>query len=682
MTEDLIRILPAALLVGVLPGYFWAAVLFGARDLVERLAHSTALSMGLVPSAALLQTSLFGGGVTLEISIVSALAVFATGLAARLYFGAAPELTPLHSWISPPNAPALLLLTLASALLLFSTLADDPPDTYMLATALLVVFAGAVNLFGSNRAPSPETEASSSNSRLRNMVFSAAALLVFSLTLLRGYLGPALRDWPFLRGGDQYSHAVMANSMLSEGNYDSYLVYPPGFSTLTAATSRLSGLEPLEIFPVLAPALLLLPALACYALGRMLGGRWCALAAAFFAGMLLSGTYENIAGARYPNLVSAQFLLVLTIAALIRTYHSPSIRSGLLLAVLGSSVVLYHSVASFYLAMLLALISILFLPYLLLIRRRREALALFSSLALLGSLSVIHAWDTYDLPTLISGLLSGSETGAGGAGVAIAIGTQPPLSLRHLIESTSQPVLWLGVFGALLLATGWKGNTLTRTTLLLWTFLLFAGSRTALSGFPQRFERDLGMPLSALAALALISILSSFALRSPPAKSLALAAVAIISIAAAIQTGQNLEAAAKPSVTITPEAAEAGEWLAENNTGGNIISTPTLSPNVSNRAVLALGGYTGLQSYPERRARTPRSLPPSGRETIEASYWTIQNPEGERTKAILERYDIRHLLFDKSYAGWREFDARDALYRKTFENESVVIFAPRHTEPE
>jgi hypothetical protein len=86
--------------------------------------------------------------------------------------------------------------------------------------------------------------------------------VILPLTAVRAYAGPVRHDWPYLRGSDQFSHAVMAEQMLAHGGYASYLIYPPGFSSLTAVICRVSGLTPLALFPVLAPALLVLTALA------------------------------------------------------------------------------------------------------------------------------------------------------------------------------------------------------------------------------------------------------------------------------------------------------------------------------------------------------------------------------------------------------------------------------------
>ena len=122
---------------------------------------------------------------------------------------------------------------------------------------------------------------------------------------------------------------------------------------MTANVSLLSGLEPLEIFPLLAPAILLLPVLSLYVLARRLWGPDYGLAAAAFAGLVLNGPYQYFSDAMYPNMFTSQFLLVLSIAGLLELYARPSVRTGLLFVLLGSSVVLYHQVASLYLVLFL-----------------------------------------------------------------------------------------------------------------------------------------------------------------------------------------------------------------------------------------------------------------------------------------------------------------------------------------
>ena len=61
---ELIRAVAAASLVALLPGWFWAAT----PDRAERLTYSVALSMALVPAAALVPMRLLDTGVTLAVA--------------------------------------------------------------------------------------------------------------------------------------------------------------------------------------------------------------------------------------------------------------------------------------------------------------------------------------------------------------------------------------------------------------------------------------------------------------------------------------------------------------------------------------------------------------------------------------------------------------------------------------
>src|SRR5215216_3154257 len=654
MLYELIRALLAAALVALLPGWFWTRVLIpssssssSSSDLYERLTYSLALSMALVPAIALIPTRLFGMGVSLSVTVVCVGVVFFSGLGVSLLVGSAKEGTeePLGS---PPHMLGMLTLGLLAAAfgLGLGVVAGVVPGVQirppvsvslapgmgvMFAIALLVFFAGLVYLVESR----PEPQDWPVGPRRPLVVLAQRLLLpaVLVLALLRGYVGPVLHDWPFIRGVDHYSHAVMAELMMTEGKIEPYLIYPPSFHTMTAMICRLTALEPLEVFPLLAP-------------------------------ILLGGIYYYYNDAMYPNLVAAQFLIVLAVAALVRVYAQPSIRSGLLLALLGSSVVLYHQVSSLYLAALLALVGVMFVPYLL-VKDRGRGVVLLCSLALLGLLSVIYAWDTYDLPQAVAGLLGGSGSSATDDAVSMAIGTQPPYSLDVLAGvMVSQPVVWLGLL-----------------------VLLFVGSRTSLSGFPQRFGRDLCVPLAVFAAFGFLAILRSLGQRKPVAAVfMASLTVLLASTLVGVRVVSSLESASAPSVqmTMTPEIAAAGEWLREHNEGGNIMVSPHVN-QVPSRMMLAMGHYSALQSFEVWQIERPRDLPPTGDRPLRDVLWTMNHPKGERTDQILEEYDIRYIVLYKNMPDrptadyWKGFEARPGLYRTVFENGDVLIVTRRET---
>src|SRR5215211_5174693 len=694
MLYELIRALLAAALVALLPGWFWTRVLIpssSSSDLYERLTYSLALSLALVPAIALIPTRLFGMGVSLSVTLVCVGIVFFSGLGASLWFGSGKGSSSEEVVGSSPHMLGMLTLGLLAAafgLGLGVVAGVVPGVTAEILVALLVLLGGISHLLvpGRSMPQASERPAEPWGSAVAPAVRYAALSAVLVLALLRGYLGPVLHDWPYPRGVYRYEHAVMTSMTLSEGTTESFMLYPPGFHTMTAMICRLTALEPLEVFPLLAPILLVLPALALYALARRMWGWHYGVAAALFS-ILLGGTYLHFAEARYPNFMGTQFLIVLAVAALVRLYAQPSIRSGLLLALLGSSVVLYHQIASYSLAVLLALVGVMFVPYLL-VKDRGRGVVLVWSLALLGLLSVIYAWDTYDLPHLIAGLVGESETGRGGEAVAMAIGTKSAYDLGHLLMTTSQPVVWLGLLGVLLVGGELLRRrvevpqTLAYLTLIFWVVLLFVGSRTPLSGFPDRFERDLGIPLAVFAAFGFLAIVRSLGQRKPAA----FAALLVVLLAGAlvgVQAVRSLEQAAGPSPRLKdrpppPAVAAAGGWLEEHNSGGSIVVTPYLA-YVPSRGMLAMGDYTGMQSYDAARIRRGRDLPPFGAGPLWEALWVLQHPQGEHTRQVMEENDVRYVVFYKRYPtiDWRSFARQEELYRAAFENRSVIIFQPR-----
>jgi hypothetical protein len=707
VVADLIRAWPAAVAAGVLPGYFWALVLRPASALAERLAFATALSLASVPTVAVILARAAGSGITLWVALASVLAVLGSGALVWWRRGAAPgTATPVLPPAPRVTAPlALALLAAALLLALITTVRPGVPGPVLALTAAALLAAGALAAW---RAPGPEpgptpvvhaaTEPRAPAAGIRQAgerqpqnvspwarpgAQLAALAAVLALTAIRAYAGVIRFDWPYLRGGDQYSHAVMAEQMMRHGTYPDYLVYPPGFSALTAVVCRFAALPPLTLFPVLAPALVVLTALGAYALAARLWGGWYGTGAAALSGLVLTGAYAGFADGRYPDLVSAYFLLVMTVAALVSFYQGATLRSAALVVVVGAAAMFYHSVAALYLVALLALVAAIGLPYLLLQRRGREARALTLTLAGVAVLAACYAGYVYKLA-------AGGHSATSQA-VSIALGSQPALSARHLLTELSPSAVWLGLLGFAALAVSLRHRltpprVLAAVTLLAWCLLMYAGSRTALDGFPQRFERDLGAPLTITGALGLGLAVRSLSAWRPgvrTAATLTASAVAVLAAAGmAVQAAADLRAETHRTQVISPGVVAAGQWLARHNTGGTVISTPYLGPGISNRAVLALGGFTGLQSYPPRRIAHPRSLPPAGKQSLLDSREVLLHPQSCQSAGIVSRQDVRYVFLYRSQAAGTDlagFAATPGRYRRVFENRSVVIYAPVRT---
>ncbi|MDR0346373.1 MAG: hypothetical protein LBI49_25295 [Nocardiopsaceae bacterium] len=737
MLLDLIRAVGAGVAAMALPGYFWAVFLRPAGGLAERLAYSCALSLASVPVVAVVLAGLGGSGITAWIALAAPGIVLASGMLAVALRGAAtgpagpvfPGTQAIrgpwavaaagagsvgalimalhHGYAGVLILPVLALLALAAVLARPTEIPDAslaavaaagparavvtvPPATQARqpagapsATRAVTAPAAAPPAPGPPAAAAPERAGGPGGhpSRWAAIAHAAVFTVVLALSAVRAY-EPVLRyDWPSVRGLDSFSHAVMAEQMLAHGSYRTYLIYPPGFPAISAVISRLSGLSPLALFPVIAPALLVLSTMAAYALAARLWGRWYGIAAAALAGLVLHGAFAGFADGRYPDLISAYFLITMGIAALIALYQSPGWRSVALMAVLGAAPVFYHQVATLYEAMILVLAAITALPYLWHRGRRAEARMVLAGLVAVTLLATCYAWYTYGLGWPVV------HHSASSAAVSMVLGSQPPPPAIHLLKELAAPVIWLGVLGVVLMAMRVRPRlsppqACAAALILLWCVLMYVGSRTAADGFPFRFERDLGAALSVTGALGLGVIVKSLwqawrRTRVAPAV-LGMVALVIPVVAVGVQAVQGAKAESHPARLLSAPVLAAGDWVMRHNTGGTIVAT-ALNHGITERAALAITGYPALQYYGRYAGRHPRSLPPAGRKPLLESREILEDPGSCASAAAIAAEDVRYVLLYRG-AGQQydlaAFRAHRGRYHEVFENSAVVVYAP------
>jgi len=268
------------------------------------------------------------------------------------------------------------------------------------------------------------------------------------------------------------------------------------------------------------------------------------------------------------------------------------------------------------------------------------------------------------------------------------LGTQSAPAAAHLLTELGPAIVWLGIFGIAALAAGIRYlRTLTQVlaaiTVLGWCAMMYLGSRTALDGFPQRFERDLGASLCIAGALGAGIIVQSVTALQATRRTLtiaaSLAAVSLLIVLVGLPAAGNLVTDSNARGNVLSHAvASAGDWLRRHNTGGTIISTPGMNHGITNRAVLALGGYTGLQSYYPRRLKNPRSLPPAGRQPLLDSEQVLSQPATCKSADVLDRDDVRYVVLYKfgQQADLAGFSTTPRQYRPVFQDSSVIIYAP------
>ena len=149
-----------------------------------------------------------------------------------------------------------------------------------------------------------------------------------------------------------------------------------------------------------------------------------------------------------------------------------------------------------------------------------------------------------------------------------------------------------------------------------------------------------GVPLALLAALTVTLVRLSTRSGGPAVYVAALLAVTLSVTLVGAQSVLSLEQAAGPSARpktgrLRPRSSPQGVARAAQRRRKH--SRDPYLEYVPSRAMLAMGGYTRMQSYDAARIRRARDLPPFGAPPLWDALWVLEHPAGGRTAQLLEK---------------------------------------------
>jgi hypothetical protein len=105
-----------------------------------------------------------------------------------------------------------------------------------------------------------------------------------------------------------------------------------------------------------------------------------------------------------------------------------------------------------------------------------------------------------------------------------------------------------------------------------------------------------------------------------------------------------------------------------------------MNDGITERAVLAMGGYAGLMYYGAGPLTSTRSLPPAGRKPLIESQEVLEHPASCVAARAITSEDIRYVVLyrgDSQDYDLAAFRADRARYRLVFADHAVTSYATR-----
>ncbi|MBI5405406.1 MAG: hypothetical protein HY976_04240 [Candidatus Kerfeldbacteria bacterium] len=454
------------------------------------------------------------------------------------------------------------------------------------------------------------------NLRSRSTWLRLTVLAIGGLYLVFAYFVSLVKyDYPIPPGDDALRHMTEAHEIAATGNVidpvaraasDNIIPDPPVFHTLMSAISQVTGLGTVETFQIFGRLMAVFVPFVAYILARRLFKRESPALMMFLLLAFFSPQPGQIySEGSYLNIISAHVFLVFGLTALlnlltVKVWRELAVPTGLT-AVFFGAVYLSHPLSAIYLTLVLALLVGIFLV---LGFKRRSWSPLRNLGLLVGVLSVTalpFAWQYY-LGDIVEKFLSlaGSLVGPG---ASIDTASDALNFIPEQFRTTATTDTYLHFWGASIFVLGAIGMVMLfrtrhldhgKSVMVAWIAALLIGSQTTLLQLPLRFARDLFVPMSMIAALALWLMFRG--LRRTSAGPIAVV-VAVLAVVIQILFGPaNYTAATGYNglVRVQDIDQQAITWIAEHTRPDDVLIGTPFVANAWGSYIALLTGRTVL----------------------------------------------------------------------------------------
>jgi hypothetical protein len=322
--------------------------------------------------------------------------------------------------------------------------------------------------------------------------FRPLVIVAMAWRVIYAFWTPLVNRYIVPPGDDPVFHLARVADLLA-GKWQLFFEgYPLGWHLLTAIVAKIAGWDPLTAIRLIGPVLLVLPIPVLYFVGKRLFTETAGALAALIWSFLALAPIRAYGDGNYPNMLAGSVLLPVGLLFLLMVVRRPERKIMVPTVAIFIALALVHHLTFIY-SLLLALPLLFWWSWQVLSRpgRQRAWLNLTASTIIVVGGAGLLLWPFYQ-PLLGPFLKQLTSQGS----LAFSFGAaSTPVSLSRLLEIHNPLFIVLGVAGVLLILMA-KIDRATSVLMVGWIGLLWLLSTTSIFGLPERFARELAIPLA------------------------------------------------------------------------------------------------------------------------------------------------------------------------------------------